>query len=182
VTALALLLPLSACGGSDDKKDGDDTSGSSTGSSGEISSGTGKVAGPKKPATTAPTCPFSEKQLDEALGLNLKAVKKQDCAFEPPKAQGRISVTRDPAADNKTFAKDVALFEKWDNFQELDDVDGQAYVAWSDDELNIAIGYLDNAGAYRYQVSAITPKDAGAEDAPDLAEQLIDLTVGSRKG
>lgn len=181
VTALALMFPLAACSSDDGGGSGDSDSKSSEQSTGEISSGTGDVAGPKKPDTMPPTCPFTDKQLDKALGLNLKETKTA-CIFEQPKGQQRISVTRDIAADNKSYDTEAKTFEKWDNFQELDDVDGQAYVAWSDDELNIAIGYLDNAGAYRFQVSAITPDDAGADDAVDLAEQLIDLTVTARKG
>ncbi|HWJ80725.1 MAG TPA: hypothetical protein VNS55_00705 [Nocardioides sp.] len=181
VTALALLFPLTACSGDDGGDGGGSDSKSSEQSTGEISSGTGEVAGGKKPATTPPTCPFTDKQLDKALGLDLRETKTA-CIFEQPKGQQRISVTRDAAADNKSYAKEAKTFKEWDNFETLDDVDGQAYVAWSDDELNIAIGYLDNAGAYRYQVSAITPDDAGAADAVDLAEQLIELTVSARKG
>ncbi|GAA3804308.1 hypothetical protein [Nocardioides panacisoli] len=178
VTALALLLPLSACGG-DDKSDDGTSSGDS---SGQIDSGTGDVAGPKTPDTRSPDCPFSDQQLSEALDLALKATKGQECSFEQPKKSGRISVTLDAAADNKSYDAESKTYQKMDNFQELDDVGGQAYVAWTDDELNIAVGYLDNAGAYRYQVSAITPDSAGVDDAVALAEQLIDLTVSSRKG
>lgn len=182
VTALALMFPLAACSDDGGDSGGGDDNASNAGSTGDIDSGTGKVAGPKKPDTMPPNCPFSAQQLDKALGLNLREAKKADCTFDQPKGQQRISVTRDAAADNKSYAKEAKTYQEWDNFEELDDVDGQAYVAWSDNELNIAIGYLDNAGAYRYQVSAITPDDAGADDAVDLAEQLVDLTVGSRKG
>jgi hypothetical protein len=175
VTALALLMPLSACGGGDDKADPKDDS------TAQITSGTGEVAGGKTPDTLPPGCPFSEKQLDKTFDVALKTVKGQRCAFESPKGQARISVTLTIAADNESYDTESGSFKDWDNYKELDDVDGQGYVAWTDNELNITIGYLDNAGAYRYQVSGIAPDDAGADDAVDLAEKLIDLTVASRK-
>lgn len=189
VTALAVLTPLAAgCSGDDGDSSSSGSSSDSSGDSSnagatdEITSGTGDVAGGKKPSAMPPTCPFSAKKLDNTFGLELEETKKDSCIFEEPKGQQRISVTRDAAADNDSYAAEMKGYEEWENFTELDDVDGQAYVAWSDSELNIAIGYLDNGGAYRYQVSAITPDDAGADDAEDLAHQLIELTVSARKG
>ena len=44
------------------------------------------------------------------------------------------------------------------------DVDGEGYVAWSDDELNVIVGYRDNASAYAYTLTAITPELVEADD------------------
>lgn len=179
VTALALLSPLAACSGDDDPKSDSDKSGDS--SSNGSGNGDDNVAGPKEPSLKVPDCPFTAKKLSKELDLEFKVNKKNDCVFEAEKGQERISVTLDRAADNETYDADLAIFEdSWDNVEELS-VDGKGYVAWSDDELNIAVGYLDNAGAYRFQISAVTPDAVGADDAVDLAEELIELTVSARK-
>ena len=96
------------------------------------------------------------------------------------KKDARISVTLAPAVDNKSYEETRKSYEETaDEFATLE-VPGQAYAAWSEDELNITVGYLDNAGEYRFEVRALLPADAGAESVEDLAESLVALTVDKR--
>jgi hypothetical protein len=172
LAALMFVSPfVVACSGDDDA--GESEAGSSGGS------GAMGTAGPDEPSATAPDCPFTAEELSKALDLKLTG---KDCAFtaERPEADPRISVTTDAAAENEGYARAAEDAEKsWPNFETLD-VSGQGFVAWTEDDLNIMVGYLDNAGEYRYQVSALKPEDGNADDAIDLAEQLIELTVESR--
>ena len=177
LAALLVASPLlAACGGDDEGGGGDNTVDTAL-DGGEIGDPTA-IAGPDEPADTDPDCPFGAKALANATGLNFLA--KDNCVFVVKKGPARISIAQVAAAGNKTFEKTRKTFEdKYANYEELS-VDGYGYAAWSDDELNISIGYLDNAGEYRYALSAVTPADAGVDDVPALAEALIDLTVDSR--
>ena len=176
LAALLLSSPLlAACGGDDDGDGGGDSDSALDGGAIEDPTAT---AGPDEPSDSDPDCPFGEKALVKETGLNF--LVKDNCVFVVKKGPARISIAQKAAADNETFEKTRQSFEEsWDHYEELS-VDGYGYVVWSDDELNISIGYLDNAGEYRYQVSAVAPEDTGAEDVPALAEQLIDLTVDAR--
>lgn len=182
-TALLLGSPLlAACSGDDDKKDSE-KDGDST-SSGETEAGIGAkpgepgVPGPKKPSVVAPPCPFGEKALNDELGTKFK-LTEDSCTFTTKKG-ARISVTLDSAAKNKTYEKARKIYERTTDQYAALEVPGQAYAAWSEDELNISIGYLDNAGAYRFQVSALRPAEAGSESVEDLAEKMVTLTVDER--
>ncbi|NYJ00208.1 hypothetical protein HNR19_000906 [Nocardioides thalensis] len=172
LAALLVASPLLAACGGDDEGGGDDTV-----DGGEIGDPTA-IAGPDEPSDTDPNCPFGAKALVKATGLNFLA--KDNCTFVVKKGPARISVSQNAAADNETFEQTRKSYEdQYANYEELA-VDGYGYAAWSDDELNIQVGYLDNGGEYRYAISAVAPADAGAEDVPGLAEQLIALTVESR--
>ena len=171
---------LAACGGDDgdggEGGGGDDTVESAL-DGGEIADPTA-IAGPDEPSDTDPDCPFGAKALVKATGLNFLA--KDNCVFVVKKGPARISVSQKAAADNKSFEKTRKTYEdQYANYEELS-VDGYGYAAWSDDELNVQVGYLDNGGEYRYAISAVAPADAGAEDVPEFAEQLIALTVDAR--
>ena len=180
-TLLLLGSPLlAACSGDDDKskdseKDGD---------SGETVEGIGAqpgepgVPGPKKPGEFDPSCPFGEKALNAELGTKFE-LAKNSCTFTTKKG-ARISLTLDPAAENKSYEKIRKTVEKDADEYAAIEVPGQAYAAWTEDELNITIGYLDNAGEYRFQVSALKPADAGADSVEDLAESLLALVVAKR--
>lgn len=178
LAALLVASPLlAACGGDDEGGGGDDTVDSAL-DGGEIGDPTA-IAGPDEPSDADPDCPFGAKALVKATGLNFLA--KDNCVFVVKKGPARISISQNAAADNKSFEKTRASYEdSYANYEEVS-ADGYAYAAWSDDELNIQIGYLDNGGEYRYALSAVTPEDAGAEDVPALAEQLIGLTVDARE-
>lgn len=179
-TLLLLGSPLlTACSGDDDKKDAE-----KDGDSSETEAGIGAkpgepgVPGPKKPSERAPSCPFGEKALNGELGTKFE-LAKDSCVFTTKKG-ARISVTLDAAVDNKTYEKIRKTTEKTADEYTALEVPGQAYAGWSEDELNITIGYLDNAGGYRFQVSALRPDDAGSDSVEDLAESLLDLVVKKR--
>lgn len=170
---------LAACSGDDDSGDGDGGNGS-----GEAVEGVGAkpgeegVPGPDEPNELPASCPFGEKALNEELGTQFE-LEKNSCVFAS-KDGARISVSLAPAVDNKTYEETRASYEETaDQFATLE-VPGQAYAAWSEDELNITVGYLDNAGEYRFEVRALLPTDAGAENVEDLAESLVSLTVDKR--
>ena len=171
---------LAACSGDDDgDKDKDAGNGS-----GETAEGVGAepgepgVPGPKKPSETSPACPFGEKALNAELGTKFE-LEKKSCVFSTQQG-ARISVTLDAAAGNKSYAKTRTSYEETaDEFTTLE-VPGQAYAAWTTDELNITVGYLDNAGEYRFEVRALRPADTDADSVEDLAERLVTLTVGKR--
>ncbi len=175
---------LAACSGDDDK-DKDKDKGSEQGTeSGETAEGVGAepgepgVPGPKKPSQVAPSCPFGEKALNGELGTKFE-LAKGSCTFTTKKGV-RISITLNAAAENKTFNKTRKAIEGTADESAALEVPGQAYAAWSEDELNITIGYLDNAGEYRFQVSALVPGDVGSDGAEDLAERLVALAVAKR--
>lgn len=179
-TLLLLGSPLlAACSGDDDKKDSE-----KDGDPTETASGVGAepgepgVPGPKKPSTVAPSCPFGEKALNAELGTKFE-LAKNSCVFTTKKG-ARISITLDAAAENKTYEKTRKTYEKTADEYAALEVPGQAYAAWTEDELNISIGYLDNAGEYRFQVSALPPDDAGSDSVEDLAGSLLTLVVAKR--
>ncbi|MEQ6902406.1 hypothetical protein [Nocardioides sp. YIM 152588] len=152
---------LAACSGDDD-----------------ASSGNG-FAGPSEPATILGACPFTEAELSDWLGVGTEA---DGCTFtavgDTPYS---VAVVTDAAVEVDAFEEDRSgAEENWANFEEVDGVDGVAYVAWTDDELNTEVGYRDNAGVYRYTLTAITPDLVGSEDAAAMATDLIDLTVEKR--
>lgn len=171
---------LAACSGDDDK----DKDSEKDGNSGETAEGIGAepgepgVPGPKEPSELEPSCPFGEKALNAELGTKFE-LEKNSCTFTT-KQGARISLTLDAAAENKTFQKTRKAIESTsDEFAALE-VPGQAYAGWTEDELNITVGYLDNAGEYRFQLSAVVPDDVGADGAEDLAERLVALVVAKR--
>jgi len=177
LAALMFVSPFAACSGDDDPDSGDGGSSAENGTDGGDTDD-GSIAGPEEPSNRRPDCPFTAKQLGKELGVALEGA---DCVFTPAKKSEplRISVTTDIAADNESYEQQLANTENWANVEELD-VDGEGFVAWTDDNLNIVVGYLDNAGAYVYNVSAADLEQLGAEDAVGLAEQLIGLTVEAR--
>ena len=137
------------------------------------------MPGPKKPSTVPPSCPFDAKAVNQELGTKFH-LAKNSCVFTTKKG-ARISITLDAAADNTTHDETrEAIKSAADGYADLQ-VPGQAYAAWTEDELNISIGYLDNAGEYRVQVSALRPDDVGSDSVEDFAERLVTLVVETRK-
>ena len=181
-TVLLLGSPLLAACSGDDKKDSEKDGGSSDSSDPTIGIGAKPgepgVPGPKKPNKNEPSCPFGEKALNAELGTKFE-LARNSCTFTTKKG-ARISLTLDAAAENKSYEKIRKTVEKDADEYAAIEVPGQAYAAWTEDELNITIGYLDNAGEYRFQVSALTPADAGSDSVEDLAERLVALTVAKR--
>lgn len=180
VAALALLSPLAAgCSGDDPKGDSDNADSTSSAGVG-AEPGEPGVPGPKDLSALPPDCPFTAKDLNELLGARF-TLQRKVCVFEATKGAKRISITREASADNASFdATRDDQKKSSQNFADLD-VPGQAFVAWTDDELNITVDYLDNAGEYRYQISAIVPDEVGMDGPEELAEKLIELTVSSRE-
>ena len=174
-TLLLLGSPLlAACSGDDDKKDTENDAAGIGAEPGEPG-----VPGPEKPRNNAPSCPFDQKALNDELGTKFHLAKKS-CVFTTKKG-ARISITLDAAADNETYEEARgAIKDTADEYTALE-VPGQAYAAWTEDELNISIGYLDNAGEYRFQVSALVPGDVGSDSVEDFAERLLTLVVATRK-
>jgi len=177
LAALMFVSPFAACSGDDDP-DGDGN-GSGNGSESGSDGGSGDVAGPEEPSTLIPECPFTAKQLGKELGL---ALNEKNCVFTGTQKDSpvRISVTTAPSAGNEGFEQQLASVEEsWDQVEELD-VSGQGFAAWTEDELNTQVGYLDNVGEYRIAISALPPADAEAESVVELAEDIVDLVVKAR--
>ena len=123
-------------------------------------------------------CPLTAKQVGKWIGEKVKAKK---CAFVPADGAPRISIVPTAAADADAFAADrKTLEDSWQNSAGIDGVRGDAYVVWSDDELNTVVGYRDNASGYRMTLTALTPEDVAAKDVPAMATELIDLVVAKR--
>ena len=170
LAALTFVSPFAACSGDDDPESGDN------GSEGNSAGDDGGIAGPDEPSTRSPDCPFTAKELGKELNVGLK---EKNCVFTTKSGPLRISISTDPSEGDETYQQALETAEGWQNFEELD-VDGQGFVGWTDDALNITIGYLDNAGAYDYAVSAAQLEDLGVEDPVELADALVELTVEAR--
>lgn len=164
VVAGTLAMSMTACSGDDEK---------SKESSPKID-----YAGPETPREIAGLCPLTAKQVGKWVG---EKVKGKRCTFAAADGVPTIAIVPTIAAETDEFASKRKEFEKaWSNSANIDGVRGDAYVVWSDDELNAIVGYRDNLSGYRMTVTALTPGEVSTDDVPGMAKELIDMVVAKR--